>query len=311
MAENGWIKVYRKIMDKGYYKRSQYVHLWVHVLLKASHDETEFIWNGKIEKLKPGQFLTGRKQLSLETGISQTTIERILEMLESEHQIGQQKTNKFRLLTVINWLEYQKTGQQNGHPADIQRTSSGHPADTFKNEENAKKVKKKDIDVLAEHILEVLKISMSDKGQTESLLKSYGLEGMLAAVDRMEIYFKAVKENGWKTYIIGKYWRNLYEKIQLFSSDENLERKITDTRKSNSGNGRGHPAHIVTNDEILAAQKQRQAERLAELPGLIERQKELLAQYQENEGDLDAPSIKKMNEIPARIKELEGERGIK
>jgi hypothetical protein len=144
MIDTGWVKVYRKITDKGYYKKSQYVHLWLHLLLKASHNEKEFMWNGKIEKLLPGQFVTGRKQLSFETGISETTIERILDLLETEQQIGQQKTNKYRLLTVLNWNEYQTTGQQNGQPADNKRTTDGQQADTFKNIKNDKNVRIKE-----------------------------------------------------------------------------------------------------------------------------------------------------------------------
>jgi len=133
---NGWVKVYRSILKKGYYKNSKFVHLWVHLLMRANHEETEILFNGKLEKLQPGEFITGRKQLSVETGISQTSIERILRCFEIEQQIGQQKTNKFRRLTVLNWNQYQKDGQQNGQLADNKRTSGGHLADTDKNIKN-------------------------------------------------------------------------------------------------------------------------------------------------------------------------------
>jgi hypothetical protein len=109
-------------MNKGYYKKSQYVHLWVHLLLKANHEPKEFMWNNQIILIKEGQLITGRKELNKETGISETTIERILEMLENEHQIGQQKTTKYRLITILNWKEYQKTDST----SDNKRTTSGH-----------------------------------------------------------------------------------------------------------------------------------------------------------------------------------------
>ena len=128
---NGWIKLHRKLIDKGYYKKSQYIHLWVHLLLTANHKTSEFIWNNKIIKIREGQFITGRERLSLETGISQTTIERILSLLEKEHQIGQRKTTKFRLITIINWNKFQQ--------ADSRRTASGQQADTYNNDKNDKK----------------------------------------------------------------------------------------------------------------------------------------------------------------------------
>lgn len=125
---NGWIKLHRKLLDKGYWNKSQYVHLWVHLLLIANHKQKEFMWNGSLIMVKEGQVITGRKELSNATGIPETTIERILEMLESEHQIGQQKTNKYRLITILNWEQY-----QNRTP---ERTTSGQQADTNKNDKN-------------------------------------------------------------------------------------------------------------------------------------------------------------------------------
>jgi phage replication O-like protein O len=94
--------------------------------------------------------------------------------------------------------------------------------------------KKKDIDIFSTHLLSVLKMPLSDKGKTEELLKELGLESMTAAVNRMKVYFDTVKQNKWTEYIIGKHWRNLYEKIQYFTSDENLEKKIIETMKANT-----------------------------------------------------------------------------
>lgn len=126
---NGWIKLHRKLQLKGYYTQSQYVHLWVHLLLSANHKSNEYMTNGQIIHIKAGQLLTGRKQLSVGTGIPESTIERILKLLENEHQIEQQKTTKYRLITIVNWSEHQKTDST----SDSQRTANGQPADTNNN----------------------------------------------------------------------------------------------------------------------------------------------------------------------------------
>ncbi|MFA5554263.1 MAG: hypothetical protein WDA68_06880 [Phycisphaerae bacterium] len=88
--------------------------------------------------LNPGQLIIGRKELSKITRISQTTIERILKYLENGQQIGQQTTSKYRIITILNWQNYQIDGQQNGQQMDNKRTSSGQQADTNKNEKNEK-----------------------------------------------------------------------------------------------------------------------------------------------------------------------------
>jgi hypothetical protein len=128
---NGWISVHRKIKDKGWFLNSYYVHLWVYILIKANHEEKEFMFNGSLHKTKRGEFITGRNAIVKETGIPATTIERILDLFVKERQIGQQKNNKFRLITVINYDKYQD--------ADNKRTSSGHLADTNNNYNNYNK----------------------------------------------------------------------------------------------------------------------------------------------------------------------------
>lgn len=87
--------------------------------------------NGKIIFIKEGQLLTGRKQLALGTGIPESTIEDILKLLENEHQIQQQKTTKYRLITIVNWSEHQKS--------DSQPTTRQQPADTNNKVKNVKK----------------------------------------------------------------------------------------------------------------------------------------------------------------------------
>ena len=86
MMDYGWIKLHRKIKEKGYYKKSAYVHLWIHLLLEANHKGREFMWNGEMILVKEGQLLSGRKELSADTGIPETTVERILNLLERDRK---------------------------------------------------------------------------------------------------------------------------------------------------------------------------------------------------------------------------------
>lgn len=140
-SQEGWVKVYRRLTSKGYYQDSEYVHLWVHILLRANHEPKEFLWNGVLKKVQAGQFIAGRQVLSRETGISESKVERILKTFESEQQIEQQKTNRFRLITILNWPKYQQSEQQIEQPVNNKRTTSEQPVDTNKNEKNDKNEK--------------------------------------------------------------------------------------------------------------------------------------------------------------------------
>jgi phage-related minor tail protein len=153
MIDKGWIKLHRRIIEKGYYKKSEIVHLWIHILLKANHKPNEFYWNKENIKVDSGQFITGRKTLSEETGINESMIERILKILENEQQIEQQKTTKFRLITVKNWVSYQIKDlpeQQIEQQVNNKRTTDEQQVNTNKNdkkEENEKNEKKEPKDI--------------------------------------------------------------------------------------------------------------------------------------------------------------------
>jgi hypothetical protein len=119
----GFVKLYRAIEHKAWYKKSEHVHLFIHLLIKASHSGYEAFFNGFTKKLQPGQLVTGRNKLVSETGIERNKVERILKLFENEHQIEQVTTSTSRLITICNWEVYQK-----GEHQSEQRVSSDRAA---------------------------------------------------------------------------------------------------------------------------------------------------------------------------------------
>lgn len=136
----GWIKLYRKLSEKGFYKKdSEKVHLWVHLMIRATHEGREEMLGGKPVFCKPGQFTTGRNQLEKETGINRSKIERILDYFEKiEQQIEQQKTTTNRLISINNWTEYQQCEQQIEQQASNDRATSEQQVSTLQECNNDK-----------------------------------------------------------------------------------------------------------------------------------------------------------------------------
>ena len=130
---DGWIKLHRKLQEKGFYKKPKYAHLWVHLLLEANHKPQEVMWNGKTMILKPGQFITGRKILALNSGINENSIQRMLDFFKNAHQIEQQTTNQNRLITILKWKQYQGNEQQNEQPVNNGRTTDEQQNEQRKN----------------------------------------------------------------------------------------------------------------------------------------------------------------------------------
>ncbi len=196
--EIGYVKLYRKMQLKGWYKNSKYVHLWVHILLRANHKQNEFMWNNEIIIIKEGQFITGRKQLSDETGLAESTIEKILKIFEKEHQIEQQKTTKFRLITVINWKEYQSKEQQKEQQRNNRGTTEEQQSDTNKNdknENNDKNEKKKEVAFAPPSLEEVKKYTEERKNSVnpQNFIDFYSSKGWMIGKNKMKDWRAAVR----------------------------------------------------------------------------------------------------------------------
>jgi len=130
----GWISLHRKILENPIIcKDSDYFAIWCYLLLKATHKNQDKIFKGKRITLKEGQLITGRKVISSVFKISESKVQRILKAFESEQQIEQQTSNANRLITIINWKQYQNNKQQSEQPVNNQRTTSEQPVNTNNN----------------------------------------------------------------------------------------------------------------------------------------------------------------------------------
>jgi DNA-binding transcriptional regulator YhcF (GntR family) len=109
--------------------------------MKASYQEKEYLFNGMIHTLQPGQFITGRNSLAKETGIHRSKVDRILKLFENEHQIEQQMFNKCRIISILNWAKYQVGEQQNEPQVSSKRAASEQQVSTINKDKKDKKEK--------------------------------------------------------------------------------------------------------------------------------------------------------------------------
>lgn len=123
----GWIKLHRKMLDNPIVcKDSDYLAVWIYLLLNATHTDHDVIFQGERLTLKAGQLITGRKSIASFFSINEYKVQRILKVLENEHQIAQQTTNQNRLITILNWEEYQNIAQQNAQRMHNKCTTNAH-----------------------------------------------------------------------------------------------------------------------------------------------------------------------------------------
>ena len=129
MENSGWIKVYRTIFDEPL--PPDHFYLWTYLIACANYRDRKIIVGQKEIMVKRGQILTGRKILSVKTGLSESKIERLLGFLEKLQQIKQQKTTKFRIISIVNYEKYQQADNVADNVADNERTMSGQHCEPF------------------------------------------------------------------------------------------------------------------------------------------------------------------------------------
>ena len=142
----GYIKLYRKILhDPVFMKDSVTFHIANYLLLKASHKAHFFPFNRTTIFLQRGQLITGRDQISVDTGVPLRQIRTRLKLLENIGFLTIKPTNRYSIITISNYSYYQDNDSSNQparRPTDDQLTT------TYNNGKNEKNIECNDFERL-------------------------------------------------------------------------------------------------------------------------------------------------------------------
>lgn len=131
MAE-GWISLHRKFLEWEWYDDINTKLLFIHLLLKANHKEKN--WKGIT--IPKGSFLTGRKQLAIETKLTEQQIRTSLKKLKSTNEIAIKTTNLYSLVSINNWDRYQENNQQKTKRVTKKQPTGNQQVTTTNNDNN-------------------------------------------------------------------------------------------------------------------------------------------------------------------------------
>jgi hypothetical protein len=126
---NGWIKLHRKFLEWEWYLDINTSRLFIHLLLLANHEQKK--WKGRV--IDRGQLITGLTSLSKQTGLTIRELRTSFNRLKSTGEVTYKTTNKFRIVTLVKYSEYQSkecktTGKTTG------KTTSERQANDSKQE---------------------------------------------------------------------------------------------------------------------------------------------------------------------------------
>lgn len=103
MSDKGFIKMDRGLRDWQWYSKRNMVAIWIELLLTAAF--SDYYRDGIL--VKRGQVITGRKKLSEKLNISEQEIRSCLDRLKSTNEITIKTTNKYSVITIVKYDEYQ------------------------------------------------------------------------------------------------------------------------------------------------------------------------------------------------------------
>lgn len=100
---DGWIKLYRRFLSWQWFNKSEMVQIFVYILLSASHKDHP--WQNVV--IRRGEFPTSVDSISRATGLTTQQVRTCLSRLERTGEITRKSTNKFTIISVCNFDDYQ------------------------------------------------------------------------------------------------------------------------------------------------------------------------------------------------------------
>ena len=130
---SGFVCLFRTLLGWEWHDDPNTLSVFIHLLLLASFRQKT--WHGIL--IERGQAIVGRKNLAKSTGLSEQQVRTALRKLKSTNEITIRPTNKFSIVTIVNYGKYQnfnaernqQSNQQmpNEQPTSNQQLTSNQP----------------------------------------------------------------------------------------------------------------------------------------------------------------------------------------
>jgi hypothetical protein len=156
MIPDGYIKLWRRCLASDCWKNQKQWRVWTWCLLKATWCEIDQPVGKQVVHLLPGQFVTGRFKAVEETGLSEQEIRNQLNNLQINQQITIKSTNKFSVISIVKWQDYQEESTNKS----TSKSPSNQPQ--TRSIKNTKEVKKEGT-YIKEIVIDGLPLEMKEK----------------------------------------------------------------------------------------------------------------------------------------------------
>lgn len=132
MNATGFICLYRQITQWEWYKNPNTFRLFIHLLLMANYADGRF--EGEI--IKRGEYVTSLPSLADQTSLTIQQARTALDHLKSTGEITDRKTNRYRVITIVNYDRYQIDNRQNNRQSTGEQQADQQQYKKDKNNKN-------------------------------------------------------------------------------------------------------------------------------------------------------------------------------
>ncbi len=210
MAE-GWVKIHRRLIEWEWFGDINTCHLFLYLVLKANHKDKS--WQGI--DIKRGQLVTSFQSLSEAMPLSIRQIRTSLDKLKSTGEVTSKATNKFTILTIEKYSEYQGIeGEVTSKATNKRQTNDKQMATTkeCKNDNNEKNIN--NFEKFWESFGKVGSKKDAEKAYDKSIQNGVGYEEIIRGVEQYEIYRRAnaswYKSKHASSWLNGERWKDEY-----------------------------------------------------------------------------------------------------
>lgn len=118
--DKGYIKVFRQMLNWGWYGDTNTFRVFMHILLRANYEPSEY----RGHRIEAGECVFGRRKWAKELGLSERQVRTAIEHLQSTHEIAIKTTNKFSIITVVKWEFWQIEEGQATHKTTHKKSNN-------------------------------------------------------------------------------------------------------------------------------------------------------------------------------------------
>ena len=139
----GFVCLWRKSLDCSAFKNANIWYFWSYCLMKASHKKYIALIGFKEIEINPGQFIFGRRKASTELSLSEQEIRTCVRFLEKIGNLTQTSTQRFSLISIVNWDTYQDKENRTTPNINQQLTHSQPIANHIQQQQQQQPLKQK------------------------------------------------------------------------------------------------------------------------------------------------------------------------